>query len=169
MSVYVLDEQAAPHPPRSLVSSPRIQRSIELQTYLRSSTDPPRLLLGISRNPKPGVPHRVPARHRGQHATSHAAQLVSHPGCTRWPGYLQVRPCSSGRIRTCPTGSTLHGSVLVLERYRSSFKLQPGTRQEIVNTLRLKPAYTPSDASPAQPSKRGRPRKLPPVPQPAAK
>ena len=73
--------------------------------------------------------------------------------------FVLVRVDGSGRPPLAPLYS---GLFLVLERYRSSFKLQVGTRQELVNISRLKPAFTPEDAEPAQPPKRGRPRKLQP-------
>ena len=68
-----------------------------------------------------------------------------------------------GRSGCAPLAPLYTGPFLVLERYQSSFKLQLGTRQEIFNISRLKPAYTPLITSPAQPLKRGGPRKLPPV------
>ena len=75
--------------------------------------------------------------------------------------------CSS--VWTAPASPPLSplypGPFLVLERHTSSLKLQVGTWQKVVNISRLKPAFTPSDASPAQPPARGRPRKHP-VPPP---
>ena len=79
-----------------------------------------------------------------------------------------IRVDGSGRP---PLAPLYFGPFLVLERYRSSYKLQVGTRQEVVNISRLKPAFTPEDAELAQPPKQGRPRKQQPseVPPPAAK
>ena len=82
--------------------------------------------------------------------------------------FMFVRVDGSGRPPLAPLYS---GPFLVLERFRSSFKLQVGTRQEVVNISRLKPAFTPEDAEPALPPKRGRPRKSQPpeAPQPTVK
>ena len=82
--------------------------------------------------------------------------------------FVFIRVDGSGRP---PLAPLYLGPFLVLERYRSSFKLQVGTRQEVVIISRLKPAFTPDDAEPVQPPKRGRPRKLQPseVQQPAVK
>ena len=57
--------------------------------------------------------------------------------------FVFVRVDGSGHPPLAPLYS---GPFLVLERFRSSFKLQVGTRQEIVNISRLKPAFTPEDA-----------------------
>ena len=51
----------------------------------------------------------------------------------------------------------------MLEHYQSSYKLQIGTRQGVLNISRLKPSFTPPNACPAQPPKQGRPRKQPPA------
>ena len=82
--------------------------------------------------------------------------------------FVFIRVDGSGRPPLSPLYS---GPFLVLEPYRSSFKLQVGTHQEVVNISRLKPAYTSEDAEPAQPPKRGPRKKLrpPEVPQPAVK
>ena len=82
--------------------------------------------------------------------------------------FVLVRVDGSGHPLVAPLYS---GPFLVLECYRSSFKLQVRTRQEVVNISRLKPVFTPSDAEPAQPPNRGHPRKITtvPYPHPAAK
>ena len=64
--------------------------------------------------------------------------------------FVFVRVDGSGRPPLAPLYS---GPFLVIQRYRSTFKLQVGTREEVVNISRLKPAFTPEDASPAQPPK----------------
>ena len=64
--------------------------------------------------------------------------------------FVFVRVDGSGRP---PLARLFSGPFLVLDRYRSSYKLQVGTRQEVVNISRLKPAFTPKDAEPAQPPK----------------
>ena len=64
--------------------------------------------------------------------------------------FVLVKVIGSGRP---PLALLYSRPFLVLERYRSSFKLQVGTHQEEVNIVRLKPAFTPKDAEPAQPPK----------------
>ena len=119
-----------------------LQFLTEFQNFIRAST-PPRML--PNRSVTPAVPN----------------DLAS---CK----FVLVRVEGSSRT---PLAQLYSGPFLVLERYRSSFKLQVGARQEVVNISRLKPAFTPSDAEPAQPPERGRPRNISPssVPQPAAK
>ncbi len=53
------------------------------------------------------------------------------------------------------------GPYLVLERSLRFFKIQVGTRQDTVSTLRLKPCRSPPDAQPAAPPHRGRPLTVP--------
>jgi hypothetical protein len=50
-----------------------------------------------------------------------------------------------------------NGTYLVLERSLRFFKIQVGTRQDTVSTLRLKPCRSPPDAQPAVPPRRSRP------------
>ena len=64
--------------------------------------------------------------------------------------FVLVRVDVSGLLPLAPLFS---GPFLVLECYRSSFKLQVGTREEVVNISRLKPVFTPPDAEPVQPPK----------------
>ena len=80
--------------------------------------------------------------------------------------FILVRVDGSGRTPLAPLYT---GPFLMLERYQSSFKLQIGTRQEVIIISCLKPAFTPAYASPAQPLKRGCPRKQPPVQSTPAK
>ena len=76
--------------------------------------------------------------------------------------FVFVRVDSSGRPPLAPLYT---GPFLVLERNHSTFKIQVGTRTDVINISRLKPAFTPEDAVPALPPKRGRPPK-PSTPQP---
>ncbi len=56
-----------------------------------------------------------------------------------------------------PLSPMYNGQYLVLERSLHFFKIQVGTRQDTVSTLRLKPCRSPPDAQPAVPPLRGRP------------
>jgi hypothetical protein len=56
-----------------------------------------------------------------------------------------------------PLSPMYDGPYLVLERSLRFFKIQVGTRQDTVSTLRLKPCRSPPDAQPAVPPRRGRP------------
>ncbi len=57
-----------------------------------------------------------------------------------------------------PSLSPLYdGPFLVLERSLHFFKVQVGTRTEVISTHRLKPCHTPEDAQAAEPPRRGRP------------
>jgi hypothetical protein len=56
-----------------------------------------------------------------------------------------------------PLSPMYDGPYLVLERSLRFFKLQVGTRQDTVSTLRLKPCRSPPDVQPAVPPRRGRP------------
>jgi hypothetical protein len=56
-----------------------------------------------------------------------------------------------------PLGPLYDGPFLVLERSLHFFKVQMGTRTEVISTHRLKPCHTPEDAQPAEPPRRGRP------------
>jgi hypothetical protein len=53
------------------------------------------------------------------------------------------------------------GPYLVLERSLHFFKIQVGSRQDTVSTLRLKPCRLPPDAQLATPPRRGRPSTVP--------
>ena len=59
--------------------------------------------------------------------------------------FVFVRVDGSGRP---PLAPLYPGPFLVIQRYRSSFKLQVGTCEEVVNISRLKSAFTLEDASP---------------------
>jgi len=56
-----------------------------------------------------------------------------------------------------PLSPLYDGPFLVLERSLHFFKVQFGSRTEIISTHRLKPCHTPEDAQPAEPPRRGRP------------
>jgi hypothetical protein len=56
-----------------------------------------------------------------------------------------------------PLSPLYDGPFLVLERSLHFFKVQFGSRAEIISTHRLKPCHTPEDAQPAEPPRRGRP------------
>ena len=56
-----------------------------------------------------------------------------------------------------PLSPLYDGPFLVLERSLHFFKVQVGTRSEIISTHRLKPCHTPEDAQAAEPPRRGRP------------
>ena len=56
-----------------------------------------------------------------------------------------------------PLSPMYDGPYLVLERSLRFFRLQVGTRQDTVSTLRLKPCRSPPDVQPAVPLRRGRP------------
>jgi hypothetical protein len=56
-----------------------------------------------------------------------------------------------------PLSPLYDGPFLVLERSLHFFKVQFGSRIEIISTHRLKPCHTPEDAQPAEPPRRGRP------------
>jgi hypothetical protein len=56
-----------------------------------------------------------------------------------------------------PLSPLYDGPFLVLERSLHFFKVQIGTRTEVISTHRLKPCHTPEDAQPAEPPRRGRP------------
>ncbi len=49
------------------------------------------------------------------------------------------------------------GPILVLERSLHFFKVQIGSRTEVISTHCLKPCHTPEDAQAAEPPRRGRP------------
>ena len=69
--------------------------------------------------------------------------------------FVYVRAYGSGR----PPLSPLHmGPFLVLEQSPSAFKLQLGTRVEVINISHLKPAHTPATAVPAVTPARGQPQ-----------
>jgi Integrase core domain/Integrase zinc binding domain len=57
-----------------------------------------------------------------------------------------------------PLAALYDGPYTVLQRAHNVFKLQVGTRQELVSTSRLKPAFLGEDELPAQPPVRGRPK-----------
>ncbi len=63
-----------------------------------------------------------------------------------------------------PLGSAYTGPFKVLRRTPLAFQLQIGDRIDTVSVHRLKPAYLPPDATPAQPPLRGRPPADPPRP-----
>jgi hypothetical protein len=56
-----------------------------------------------------------------------------------------------------PLSPLYDGPFLVLERSLHFFKIQVGSRTEVISTHRLKPCHTPEDAQPAEPPRRGRP------------
>jgi hypothetical protein len=56
-----------------------------------------------------------------------------------------------------PLSPLYDGPFLVLERSLHFFKVQIGSRTEVISTHRLKPCHTPEDAQPAEPPRRGRP------------
>jgi hypothetical protein len=56
-----------------------------------------------------------------------------------------------------PLSPLYDGPFLVVERSLHFFKVQIGTRTEIISTHRLKPCHTPEDAQAAEPPRRGRP------------
>ncbi len=56
-----------------------------------------------------------------------------------------------------PLSPMYDGPYLVLERSLRFFRLQVGTRQDTVSTLRLKPCRSPPDVQPAVPPRCGRP------------
>jgi RNase H-like domain found in reverse transcriptase/Reverse transcriptase (RNA-dependent DNA polymerase)/Integrase core domain/Integrase zinc binding domain len=56
-----------------------------------------------------------------------------------------------------PLSPRYPGPYLVLARSPHFFKLQIGTREELVSTHRLKPAFTADDTPAAEPPRRGRP------------
>jgi hypothetical protein len=56
-----------------------------------------------------------------------------------------------------PLSPLYDGPFLVLERSLHFFKVQFGSRREVISTHRLKPCHTPEDAQPAEPPRRGRP------------
>jgi hypothetical protein len=56
-----------------------------------------------------------------------------------------------------PLSPLYDGPFLVLERSLHFFKVQLGSRTEVISTQRLKPCHTPEDAQPAEPPRRGRP------------
>ncbi|MFN9940584.1 MAG: hypothetical protein ACK56I_14020, partial [bacterium] len=56
-----------------------------------------------------------------------------------------------------PLSPLYDGPFLVLERSLHFFKVQLGSRTEIISTQRLKPCHTPEDAQPAESPRRGRP------------
>jgi hypothetical protein len=60
-----------------------------------------------------------------------------------------------------PLSPMYDGPYLVLERSLRFFKIQVGSRQASVSTLRLKPCRSPPDAQPAAPPRRGRPSTVP--------
>jgi hypothetical protein len=62
-----------------------------------------------------------------------------------------------------PLSPMYDGPYLVLERLLRFFKIQVGSRQDTVSTLRLKPCRSPPDAQPAAPPHRGRPSTVPAV------
>jgi hypothetical protein len=62
-----------------------------------------------------------------------------------------------------PLSPLYSGPYRVIERSLRYFKIQIGDKVDTVSTLRLKAAYLPASALPAQPPRRGRP------PQPAVK
>jgi hypothetical protein len=71
-----------------------------------------------------------------------------------------------------PLAPVYEGPYRVLARSVRVFKLQIGTREETVSTLRLKAAFMPANAIPAVPPRRGRPpilrqRAAPPAARPA--
>jgi len=57
-----------------------------------------------------------------------------------------------------PLSPLYDGPFLVLERSLHFFKLQIGSRQDLVSTHRLKACHAPADAQAADPPRRGRPR-----------
>jgi hypothetical protein len=56
-----------------------------------------------------------------------------------------------------PLSPLYDGPFLVLGRSLHFFKIQIGSRTEVISTHRLKPCHTPEDAQPAEPPRRGRP------------
>jgi hypothetical protein len=56
-----------------------------------------------------------------------------------------------------PLSPLYDGPFLVLERSLHFFKVQFGSRTEIISTHRLKPCHTPEDTQTAEPPRRGRP------------
>ena len=67
-----------------------------------------------------------------------------------------------------PLSPMYDGPYLVLERSLRFFKLQVGTKQDTVSTLRLKPCRSPPDVQPAVPPRRGRPPTSPAAASPPA-
>ena len=66
-----------------------------------------------------------------------------------------------------PLAPLYDGPYLVLKRSLRTFRLQIGNKQDTVSTSRLKAALTAPGVQPAQPRRRGRPRKTPaPAPGP---
>ena len=64
-----------------------------------------------------------------------------------------------------PLASLYAGPYKILARSLRTFRLQVGTRVEVVSVQRLKHAITTEDETPALPPRRGRPVRLaPPVP-----
>ncbi len=56
-----------------------------------------------------------------------------------------------------PLSPLYDGPFLVVERSLHFFKLQIGSRVEVVSTHRLKPCHTPQEVQAAEPPRRGRP------------
>jgi hypothetical protein len=95
---------------------------------------------------------------------------LSQPPATDTPPLLPPELLSAPLVfvRAPPTHPPLApaytGPFKVLRRSPLAFQLQIGNRTDTVSVHRLKPAYLPPDATPAQPPLRGRPPAGPSLP-----
>ena len=60
-----------------------------------------------------------------------------------------------------------HGPYQVIERGPKTFRLKMGDKEEVVSVDRLKATFSEADPIPFSPPRRGRPRKIQPLPDPA--
>jgi hypothetical protein len=88
----------------------------------------------------------------------------SLPGVTKLPEELLLARYVLVRRDAAqpPLSPAYDRPYLVLERSLRFFKLQLGTRTDVVSTLRLKVCHTPPDVVAAAPPRRGRPPPVPP-------
>jgi hypothetical protein len=88
---------------------------------------------------------------------------LSQPPATNTPPLLPPELLSAPMVFVCapptptPIAPAYTGPFKVLRRSPLAFQLQIGDRTDTVSVHRLKPAYLPPDATPAQPPLRGRP------------
>ncbi len=116
-----------------------------------STTSPSRPVSQLSRTAVADIPPGAAVNPEQQ--TSTPGGPPQPPGAAQPPRRTTAHPLCAQP----PLSLMYDGPYLVLERSLRFFKIQVGTRQDAVSTLRLKPCRSPPDAQPAAPPRRGRP------------